>query len=49
MATKDQKLKEFKSKPYEEKLKISMNIITNLKDRWNVQAQNIFDKISKMD
>jgi hypothetical protein len=26
-----------------------MNIITNLKDRWNVQAQNIFDKISKMD
>jgi hypothetical protein len=49
MATKDQKLKEFKSKPYEERLKISMNIITNLKDRWNVQAQNIFDKISKMD
>ena len=26
-----------------------MNIITNLKDRWNTQAQEIFDIISKMD
>jgi len=49
MATKDQKLKEFKSKPYEEKLKISMNIITNLKDRGNAQAQEIYDKISVME
>jgi len=49
MATVEQKMKEFKSKPYDEKLKLSMNIITNLKDRWNVQAQEIYDKISKMD
>jgi hypothetical protein len=33
MATVEQKMKEFKSKSYDEKLKISMNIITNLKDR----------------
>lgn len=46
MATVEQKLKEFKSKPYEERLKISMNIITNLKDRGNTQAQEIYDKIS---
>ena len=49
MATVEQKMKEFKSKLYDEKLKVSMNIITNLKDRWNVQAQEIYDKISKMD
>lgn len=29
----EQKMKEFQSKPYDERLKISMNIITNLKDR----------------
>ena len=49
MATVEQKMKEFLSKTYEERLKISMNIITNLKDRGNVQAQEIFEKISKMD
>lgn len=49
MATVEQKLKEFKSKPYEERLKISMNIITNLKDRGNTQAQEIYDKISVME
>ena len=49
MATVEQKLKEFQSKTYEEKLKISMNIITNLKDRGNVQAQEIYDKISVME
>ena len=49
MATVEQKMKEFQSKPYDEKLKISMNIITNLKDRWNVQAQQIFDRISVME
>jgi len=49
MATTDQKMKEFQSKPYEERLKISMNIITNLKDRGNTQAQEIYDRISVMD
>ena len=49
MATVDQKMKEFKSRPYDEKLKISMNIIVNLKDRGNVQAQEIYDKISIME
>ena len=49
MATTDQKMKEFKSKPYEERLKISMNIITNLKDRGNAQAQQIYDRISQME
>ena len=42
-------MKEFQSKSYDERLKISMNIITNLKDHWNVQAKEIFEKISKMD
>lgn len=45
----EQKMKEFQSKPYDERLKISMNIITNLKDRWNSQAQEIFDIVSNMD
>lgn len=45
----DKKIKEFQLKSYDEKLKISMNIITNLKDRGNTQAQYIFDRISKMD
>lgn len=49
MTKKEQKLKEFQSKPYEEKLKISMNIITNLKDRWNSQAQEIYNRISVME
>lgn len=49
MATVDQKMQEFKLKSYEEKLKISMNIITNLKDRGNSQAQEIYDSISKME
>lgn len=45
----DQKMNDFQSKPYEERLKISMNIITNLKDRGNTQAQEIFDIVSGMD
>lgn len=49
MATTEQKLKEFQSKPYEEKLKIAMNIITNLKDRGNEQAQLIYNRVSKME
>ena len=49
MATVEQKMKEFQCKPYYERLKISMNIITNLKDRWNEQAQLIFERVSKMD
>lgn len=49
MATTDQKIKGFQSKSYDEKLKISMNIITNLKDRWNTQAQEIYDRISQME
>lgn len=49
MATTDQKMKEFQSKSYDERLKISMNIITNLKDRGNTQAQEIYDRISVMD
>lgn len=49
MATTDQKMKEFQSKSYEERLEISMNIIISLKDRGNTQAQEIYDKISKME
>jgi hypothetical protein len=49
MSTVDQKMKDFKSKPYDERLKISMNIVTNLKDRGNTQAQQIYDRISQME
>ena len=49
MVTVAQKMKEFQCKPYDERLKISMNIITNLKDRWNEQAQLIFERVSQMD
>lgn len=49
MATTEQKIKEFQSKPYEEKLQVSMNILTNLKDRGNEQAQLIYDRVSKME
>ena len=49
MASVDQKMKEFQSKSYEERLKISMNIITNLKDRGNAQAQEIYDSIVQME
>ena len=48
MTTTDQKLKEFQSKSYEERLKISMNIIENLKDRGNIQAKEIYDSIVQM-
>ncbi len=44
-----EKMKIFTQKSYDEKLQISMNIITNLKDRGNEQAQQIFDRISVMD
>lgn len=49
MASVDQKMKEFQSQSYEERLKISMNIITNLKERGNVQAQEIYDSIAQME
>lgn len=49
MATVNQKMKDFQSKSYDERLKISMNIITNLKDRGNTQAQQIYDRISQME
>lgn len=49
MATVNQKMKDFQSKSYDERLKISMNIITNLKDRGNTQAQEIYDRISQME
>lgn len=49
MASVDQKMKEFQSKSYEERLKISMNIITNLKDRGNAQASEIYDSIVQME
>ena len=49
MASVAQKMKEFQSKSYEERLKISMNIIENLKDRGNVQAQEIYDSIVQME
>ena len=49
MVSVDQKMKEFQSKSYEERLKISMNIIENLKDRGNIQAQEIYDSIVQME
>lgn len=49
MATIEQKTKEFQSKTYEEKLQVSMNILTNLKDRGNEQAQLIYNRVSKME
>lgn len=49
MASVDQKMKEFQSQSYEERLKISMNIITNLKERGNAQAQEIYDSIAQME
>lgn len=49
MASVAQKMKGFQSKSYEERLKISMNIIENLKDRGNVQAQEIYDSIVQME
>lgn len=44
-----EKMKLFSQKSYDDKLQVAMNIINNLKDRGNVQAQQIFDKISIMD
>ncbi len=43
------KLKKFQALSYEEKYHISMNIIINLKDRWNKQALMIFDFMEKQD
>lgn len=45
----NKKLEQYQWMSYEEKLNISMNIISNLKDRGNIQAQEIFDRISNMD
>ncbi len=39
----------FKALSYEEKLKIATNIITNLKERGNAQAQSIFDYMHGFD
>lgn len=49
MSIKEQKIKDFQWRPYEEKLEIAMNILTNIKDRGNVQAQKIFERISTME
>ena len=49
MVSIDQKMKEFQSKSYDERLQIATNIITNLKDRGNAQAQQIFDIMSNLD
>ena len=49
MALINQKIEKFKSKSYEERLNIIMNIITNLKDCGNKQAQDIYDKILQME
>jgi len=49
MTTIDQKMESFQSKPYEDRLKISMNIISNLKNRDNKEAQEIYDKLSQME
>jgi len=38
-----EKLDKFNALSYDDKYSISMNIITNLKDRWNTQALRIFD------
>lgn len=43
------KIEEFIQLSYDEKLKISMNIIVNLKDRGNAQAKDIFDYISTIE
>lgn len=42
-------LEQFKALPYDEKLKIAMNIIVNLKDKGNVQAQEIYEYISTLE
>lgn len=39
----------FKQLPYQEKRNIAMNIITNLKDRGNTQAQEIYDYVSTLE
>lgn len=36
-------IEKFKQLSYQEKLDIATNIITNLKNRWNTQAQEIFE------
>ena len=38
-----QKVEEFNKLPYEERLKIAMNIITVLKEKGNVQAADIYE------
>ena len=40
-----QKVEEFNKLPYEERLKIAMNIITVLKEKGNVQAADIYEKM----
>jgi hypothetical protein len=43
----EKKLQKFNALSYQDKYNIAINIITNLKDRWNKQAQEIFDFIEK--
>ncbi len=43
------KIQEFKTLPYEERLSIAMNIITNLKDKGNTQAKDIYDYVSTLE
>ena len=49
MTSINKKIKEFRSKSYEERLSIVMNIIRNLKDCGNIQAQYIYDKILQIE
>ena len=49
MADVWQKIEIFNAKSYNERLEIAINIINNLKDRWNIQAQEIYEKISHME
>ena len=43
------KLEQFKKFSYDEKYKIAMNIVVNLKDKGNAQAQSIYDYIVSVD
>ncbi len=43
------KLQKFNALSYQDKYTIAINIITNLKDRWNKQALMIFDFMEKQD
>lgn len=46
---RDDKLAQFKSLSYEEKLKIDTNILSVLGEKWNKEATEILDTINNMD